>query len=185
MNPRFSPSHIATCRVAPGIVRPQVSIRSTIGQLLEIVAVTVDETQSTLQVEGELDLATAGLLAATLDDELRQGHRFVRLDLSRLSFMDCAGLRVLTRAHTYFLAARGTVVLTGLRPPITRLLTITGLDMALFVADGPSLRASPASRVRRQQLTSVKDPAVGAAPQRRRVISDSDEVIRSLADGQP
>jgi anti-anti-sigma factor len=89
-----------------------------------------------------LDSATVGLLAAALEEELRRAHRFVRLDLSRLTFMDGAGLEVLAQAHNQFLAARGTVVLTGLSRQVTRLLAITRLDEALFVADGP-LRARP------------------------------------------
>jgi anti-anti-sigma factor len=93
-------------------------------------------------------MATAGLLAPALHDELQQGHRFIRLDLSRLSFMDCAGLRVLVSAHRQFLAARGTLVLTGLSPQLTRLLSCTHLEEELFVADGPLHR-------RRRHLAAV------------------------------
>jgi anti-anti-sigma factor len=87
-------------------------------------------------VKGELDLATADILTGALEHELTVGHRFVRLDLSRLTFTDCAGLRALLAAHNRFLAARGTIVVTGLRRQVIRLLAITHLDEALFVADG-------------------------------------------------
>lgn len=123
----------------------QVVVRTAATGLLEIVAVAISPTQSTVQVDGELDLATADLLAAALDDELKNMHRFVRLDLSRLIFIDGAGLEVLVRAHNQFLAARGTIVLTGLSRQVTRLLATTHLDEALFVADGP-LPARPTRR---------------------------------------
>jgi anti-anti-sigma factor len=121
---------------------------------LEIIAVRVDATQSTIQAEGELDLATAGLLRDALDDELMQDRRFVRLDLSRLDFVDCVGLRVLVRAHHRFLAARGTLVLTGLGRRVARTLAITHHDDLLFIADGPgrpgfSGRGRPAAAPRR------------------------------------
>jgi anti-anti-sigma factor len=118
----------------------QIGVRTAQSGLLEIVAVGIDASQSTVQVHGELDLASADTLTAALEHELTVGHRFVRLDLSRLTFTDCAGLRALVAAHNRFLAARGTMVLTGLRPQVTRLLAITHLDDALFVADGAARR---------------------------------------------
>jgi anti-anti-sigma factor len=118
-------------------VRLQILVRTATSGVLEVVAVHSSTTGSTVQAQGELDLVTAGLLAATLNDELEQGRRYVRLDLSRLDFVDGAGLRTLVRAHNRFLAARGTLVLTGLGPTLTRLLALTHLDGALFVAEGP------------------------------------------------
>jgi anti-sigma B factor antagonist len=120
-----------------GPIRPRIVVSNADTRELEIVAVRIGTTQSTVQIQGEVDLATAELLATTLDNELGSGHRFVRLDLSRVQFIDCAGLRVLADAHNRFLAARGTLVLTGLSPRLARLLDITHLDQALFVADGP------------------------------------------------
>lgn len=121
---------------------------------LEIITMASDASQSTVQAEGELDLATADLLTGALDDELRRGHRFVRLDLSRLTFMDCAGLRVLVRAHNRFLGVRGTLVLTGTRPQVARLLAITQLDEAFFLAD-PCLDSRPC---RSRNLTASRQP---------------------------
>lgn len=128
---------------------PRLTVRTTTSGSLEIVALSVGPSRGTVQVQGEVDLVTADLLATALDDELGQGHRFVRLDLSRLSFIDCAGLRVLVSAHNRFLAAQGTLVLTGVGQLPARLLRITHLDRALLVADG----AGEPRRVR--HLTSL------------------------------
>jgi anti-anti-sigma factor len=49
-----------------------------------------------LTVRGELDLFTTQVLEARLD-RLRAENRRVRLDLSRLHFMDIAGARLLRR----------------------------------------------------------------------------------------
>ena len=138
-----SPNQAQQDPAIAGASRSTVGVWSVAGDLLQVLAVTVDATQSTVQVEGELDMATARLLELVLDDELQQGRRFVRLDLSRLSFMDCSGVRALVRAHHRFLASRGTVVLTGVGPAVTRLLDITGLTDALFVADSASVAARP------------------------------------------
>lgn len=110
---------------------------------LKVVAVRVDDTTSTVQLQGELDLSTAELVSAALDNQLARGHLFVRLDLSRLSFMDCAGLRVFLHAHNEFLNAGGALVLTGLQPRILRLLSITQLEETLFVAEPHDLSRLP------------------------------------------
>src|ERR1700712_3742321 len=115
--------------------RPLVTGRAATMGALEIVAVAIDPTQATVQLEGELDVATADLVTAALGEQLAQGHRFVRLDLSRLIFLDCAGLRVLVEAHNGFLYANGALVLTGVDQHVTRLLRLTHLDEALFIAD--------------------------------------------------
>ena len=115
---------------------PQVSAAAAPPDLLRIVAVPIEPTQAIVQVAGELDCATAGQLTSALDAQLALGHRFMRLDLSSLTFLDCAGLRALVRAHNKFLHAGGTFVLTGVGHRVARLLRITRLDEALFVADG-------------------------------------------------
>lgn len=101
--------------------------------------VTAAHTHATVQVQGDMDVANAELLAAVLDNQLIAGRRFVRLDLTRLTFLDCAGLRVLVHAHKAFRAdPGGMLLLTGVGARIARLLEITHLDEALFVAGQPA-----------------------------------------------
>lgn len=119
---------------------------------LDVASVPMGTRRATVQVRGEVDLSTAPQLAAVLDDNLSSGHRFVRLDLSRVSFLDCAGLRLLVEAHNAFLAARGSLVLTGIDARIARLLAITHLDECLLLADGP---ADPPRARRRSHLSGA------------------------------
>ncbi len=56
----------------------------------------------------------------------------MRLDLSAVTFCDCAGLGVLVQAHHRFLAVRGTLLLIDVSPRMARLLTITALDEVLL-----------------------------------------------------
>jgi len=93
-----------------------------------------DQTRSQLRAHGELDVATADRLAAILEQQRATGHRYVRLDMSGITFLDCAGLGVLVAAHHRFLAARGTLILTGLGKRTWRLLQLTALDHVLFTA---------------------------------------------------
>jgi anti-sigma B factor antagonist len=114
---------------------------------LDVTTLAMDATRVTLQLQGEMDLSNADLLIAVLGNQVGLGRRFVRLDVSRLAFLDCSGLRAIVEAHNRCLGARGTLVLTGVTPRIARLLAITGLDEALLVADGPGAPR----RIRRQQ----------------------------------
>lgn len=101
--------------------------------------------RATIELQGEMDLATTDLVIAVLDHALALGRRYVCLDLSRLTFMDCAALRLVVDAHNRFLGAGGALVLTGVGPRVARLLSITHLDEALFVTDTPA-RSRPARR---------------------------------------
>ncbi len=121
-----------------GVAARRPGVRTAPTQALDIVAVAVEPTQATVQPDGEIDFTNAGLVAAALREQLALGHRFVRLDLSRLTFLDCAGLRVIVEAHNEFLYASGTLVLTGVGARVARLLRLTDLDKALYVADEPS-----------------------------------------------
>jgi anti-sigma B factor antagonist len=92
-----------------------------------------DVTRALVRVSGDLDISTAAPLRAVLDGHLASGRRFLRLDLSQVTFLDAAALGGITRVHHNALAARGTLVITGARPPVARMLRVTGLDDVLFV----------------------------------------------------
>ncbi|AEV85103.1 Anti-sigma-B factor antagonist [Actinoplanes sp. SE50] len=53
-----------------------------------------------VRVAGELDLATAGILGDALAEALTAGTGHIDLDMADVSFLDCAGLRMLERAVT-------------------------------------------------------------------------------------
>ena len=104
---------------------------------LDVTTASSDGTCALIHVRGDLDTANCQLLTAVLDNHLRLGHRFVRLDLSELEFLDGAGLSTLVAGHNQFLAAHGHLVLTNIGPIVVRLLSLTELDQALLIADGP------------------------------------------------
>jgi anti-sigma B factor antagonist len=112
----------------PGPSRLEVRVRAT------------EASRATVELHGEMDLATADLLIAVVDSQHAAGRRFVRLDLSRLEFLDAAGLRGLLNAHNRLLTAHGMLTLTGVGPRIARLLHITHLDQTLYIADPDQTR---------------------------------------------
>ncbi len=93
---------------------------------------------ATIVLSGELDLAVANTLAATLEEQQRRARRYVRLDVSDVTFMDATALSVLVDAHFEFLTHRGTLTLIGVRRPVSRLLSLTGLGDVLLVAGSRS-----------------------------------------------
>jgi anti-sigma B factor antagonist len=79
-----------------------------------------------LRLEGQLDRESALPLARVLLDAQRAGTELV-LDLSRLAFLDLAGLRVLHDAARRCYAAGCDLVLRAPSPHALRLFRITGL----------------------------------------------------------
>jgi anti-sigma B factor antagonist len=103
---------------------------------MSVDTVRFDQTGALIKVNGELDLSTAAPLWAVLQSHLAAGRRFLRLDLSGVTFLDATVLTGITRAHQELLARRGTLVITGVRALVSRVLRMTGLDEVLFVS-GP------------------------------------------------
>lgn len=79
-----------------------------------------------LRLEGQLDGASALPLARILLDAQRAGIVLV-LDLSRLSFLNVAGLRVLTGAARRAATAGGELILRHPSTDVRRLFRVTGL----------------------------------------------------------
>jgi anti-sigma B factor antagonist len=89
-----------------------------------------------VEIDGELDLASSPQLKQALEQAWRNGSDEVVLDLGKLRFMDVAGLRVLLRA-TQCAEERGTdLVMTNIRRPIRRVLTLTGMNGLLPIREG-------------------------------------------------
>jgi anti-sigma B factor antagonist len=103
---------------------------------MSVETVRFDDTRALIKVNGELDLSTAAPLWAVLQSHLAAGRRFLRLDLSGVTFLDATVLTGITRAHKELLSRRGTLVITGVRALVSRVLRMTGMDEVLFVS-GP------------------------------------------------
>ena len=99
-------------------------------------------------VTGELDLATA----PTLHRELRRADDAsspdLAVDLSQVTFFDCAIVGVLVRAMNNVQAEGGCLRLRGLSGGPKRLLDLCHLDGVICVEDTASIAAGTAERNR-------------------------------------
>ena len=78
-----------------------------------------------LVVSGELDAETACRLQKVVIDVLRHGRpRSVDLDFHEANFVDSAGIRPLVMCHTDAQQVDCHIRLTGLQPPVLRVLEI-------------------------------------------------------------
>jgi anti-anti-sigma factor len=92
--------------------------------------------RATVSVHGDLDVATAAQLWSVLQEHLSAGRRFLRVDLSAVTFVDTAAVSAIVEVHHEALYRRGTVILEGVTPPVARVLALTGVADTLFIA-GP------------------------------------------------
>lgn len=96
-----------------------------------------------LSVRGEIDLATAPQLRRSIHDLIDGGHRQVAVDLTDVEFMDSTGLGVLIGSLKRLNEDGGNLVLTGLRPAVSRVFEITGLDRIFTVHDSVANLGGP------------------------------------------
>jgi anti-anti-sigma factor len=83
---------------------------------------------------GELDAASAELLAVALEELRRGGHQLLRLELAGLTFCDLAGLRVLLRASRALAATGGQLVVLDPPGSLRLLLSLPEFGDELLVA---------------------------------------------------
>jgi len=97
---------------------------------------------STLRVEGELDLATAGTLLESLRHLRPDASGEVRVDMAGVSFVDSAALSALVAAHTRF-AADGIRLRVVVDPRVLRTMELACLDDVLHVETAPDEGGGP------------------------------------------
>lgn len=78
-------------------------------------------------VRGELDLDTAPHLEAAAAGHLRNRPQTLTIDLSAVTFIDCAGLNALLRTHIRAQYGRTALRLGPVSAQVARLLTLIGL----------------------------------------------------------
>jgi anti-sigma B factor antagonist len=105
---------------------------------------SVRDGRHTLVLSGELDLAVAAGLEATIRGLCGEGVSAVQLDLSRLTFMDSSGLRAVLSAQELCAQHGYDFLVTPGRGQVQRLLELTGTADVLPLADDapPSSQAS-------------------------------------------
>ncbi|MFJ6384100.1 STAS domain-containing protein [Kitasatospora sp. NPDC092039] len=82
----------------------------------------------TVRACGEIDLDTGPRLHREVERALAR-HRQVVLDLSEVTFMDCAGLNAVIRARELAERRGRRLVLRGIGHPVARLLKLTGVSL--------------------------------------------------------
>ncbi|MEU5438714.1 STAS domain-containing protein [Streptomyces sp. NPDC020719] len=93
-------------------------------------------TATVVTLQGEIDILTAPPLAAHLDALTAGPRPDLVLDLRPLSFIDCAGLGVLCRAHNRAQARHGRLRLVADSARFRRILRSTGLTGVFDVHPG-------------------------------------------------
>ncbi len=104
-------------------------------------------------LRGDIDGAFAPRVYSELDRHLRAGRRVLRLDVRGVEFVDTTALAILLESHWRCVRLGGTLMLSRVRDPVQRLLTLTGLDLVLlidradYVGAGGGVTRSPRARI--------------------------------------
>jgi len=106
---------------------------------LELAYQVAADGRATVQVRGELDIATADQAYVYLRDVVDNQDGPVMMNLSGLTFCDAAGLGVLARVAGHARRSGRSLKLTAARPSLVRIMHITGMDEAFPELRSPSL----------------------------------------------
>ena len=88
-----------------------------------------------LQLEGELDLATAGLVPEAVAGLLRDGHSQIVVDLRQVRLIDSVGVRALLHIRRRMWRSDGAAAFVCAEEPTGRVLRVMGLYDALDCTD--------------------------------------------------
>jgi anti-sigma B factor antagonist len=106
---------------------------------LELAYQVAADGRATIQVLGELDIATADQAYAYLRDVVDNQRGPVTVNLAELTFCDAAGLGVLARVATHARRCGRPLKLTAARPSLLRIMRITGMDEVFPEINNPTL----------------------------------------------
>ena len=121
-----------------------------------------DRNHPMIAVRGETDLATAGDLFRQLVLLTGAATEQIALDLSQVTFMDCAGLRALSAIDRHMSASGGSVRVAAVSPAVARLFELVGRCGA-----SPGIPAPPRSRSPGRGGDPFQAAAAAALPARR------------------
>jgi len=99
-----------------------------------------------VSVTGDIDTTTEQAFRDVLMGEAaKPARRRVVVDLAGVGFMASAGLHALLTVNERVRAAGGSLIVAGAQPVVARVLSLTGVDQEIPVADdvGEALRMGP------------------------------------------
>jgi anti-anti-sigma factor len=99
----------------------------------------------TIELEGELDIATAPALEQLFREVERDRWPTVVLDLRQLDFIDSSGIRALLTANDRIGRLGGRMAVRHASRPVRRTLAVIGADSILDVAHEPVDARGPAA----------------------------------------
>lgn len=99
--------------------------------MLEVTVTESSPASTLVTVSGELAGPGSERLLARLDRLLDNGHRYVVLDLSGVTFCDSSGVSALVRGHARASAAAGGLRLCAASDQVTKVLELSGLARML------------------------------------------------------
>jgi anti-anti-sigma factor len=131
------------------------------------VNIVINGAQSLVAVRGEIDLATAPLLEATIRAAIDQGCTQVLFDASGVAFMDCSGLRSILGAAERLGRDGGDLVIRSPSAHVIRLLGLTGVDAIVHIERPSSAPDSDdgllATALDREATNPARTDAIDAA----------------------
>lgn len=95
------------------------------------VDVCTDAPHAIVQLDGELDVASSGLLVQHLSGLLSEGYTRIVIDLTHLAFCDAAGLGAFVKISRLAAVRGGWLRIVGTQPRMTRIMSITRLARTL------------------------------------------------------
>lgn len=79
-------------------------------------------------MKGEIDIQTGPTLVEQATDDVQVGVDHVRLDLSRVTFLDSSGVTALLRICDHVERIGASIVLVDPAPMVRRILEVLGVD---------------------------------------------------------
>jgi len=95
-----------------------------------------------VRVSGEIDIASAPRLRQELTDAMRRHGARLALDLSGVTFMDCAGINVLLAVRRHARLKEGWARVARASRGVRQVLTITGLHQEFGLAGTEAAQAA-------------------------------------------
>lgn len=123
-------AHLAVCRSEPS--QPPLTARAPVPQGILVTTRLVGDT-AVLRLEGDLDLSSAGPLEASVASVVGSGVCRLVLDMHDVTFLDCAGIRLLLTLREVTAARGGWLRLERVPAMIRRVLRLTETHVLLGV----------------------------------------------------